>query len=169
MKLSTCSVLALVAHSASAFAPSATATASTTALHLFGGGGDKDGEKKGPGMMDQLAMFKKAQEIATKKKKIDEDLKAQTYEGESEGGKVKGTFKYVPVANPMDPNPEYEAVGFEFDDDFFESASPEDLSAACKETISNAIGAINLAVAKAYQPLNEDLMGVMGGAVKKEE
>ena len=38
------------------------------ALNLFGG--KKEGGDKGPGMMDQLNMFKKAQEMATKKKTL---------------------------------------------------------------------------------------------------
>lgn len=176
MKLSTCSLLAFaVAHSASAFAPSAVSSSSsaTTALHLFGGGnkgkegGGGDGGK-GPGMMEQMAMLKKAQEVAQKKKKIDEDLAKKTFDGESSNGKVKGVFKYVPVSSPMDPNPEYEATSFAFDDEFFESALPEELSAACKETILNGITSVNMAVAEAFEPLNAEVMGMMGGAGQKQ-
>jgi len=91
----------LLAHG-SAFAPSQTASslrsssATTTALNLFGT--PKDGEKKGPGMMDQLAMFKKAQEMAQKKQKLDEELKKMDFTGSAEDGKVTGTFKYVPIS-----------------------------------------------------------------------
>ena len=84
----------------SSFAPSQNvslrSSATTTALNLFGT--PKDGEKKGPGMMDQLAMFKKAQEMAQKKQKLDEELKKMDFTGAAEDGKVTGTFKYVPIS-----------------------------------------------------------------------
>jgi len=143
----------------------ATAARSTTsALGLFGGGGDKGGaggDKKGPGMMDQLAMFKKAQEMASKKQKLDEELKKMNYEGVVEG-KVTATFKYVPIANPMDPNPDYEATKFDFDDAFFESATPDEIAAAVKEAIKNGIEVTNKAVAEKYQVLQQDLMEAFG-------
>ena len=84
----------LLASQATAFAPQQSA-ASSTALNLFGGnkGGD---DKKGPGgMMDQLAMFKKAQEVATKKKELDAELANMEFEGSGADGKVKVSFKYV--------------------------------------------------------------------------
>jgi hypothetical protein len=141
-------------------------TACSTQCNLFGsggGGGTKDGERKGPGMMDQLAMFKKAQEMATKKKKLDEELQKMTFTGENPG-KVSGTFKYVPIANPMDPNPDYEAVSFDWDESFFESASPAELSEAAQTAILRGIEQTNLAVAEKYATLQADLMQALGGA-----
>lgn len=133
------------------------------ALNLFGGG-NKDGDKKGPGMMDQLAMFKKAQEMATKKKKMDEDLQKMSFEGVSTDGKVKGIFKFVAITNPMDPNPDYEAVSFDFDDAYFEAASPAELAASAKSAIESGIEKTNMAVAEKYATLQADLMEALGGA-----
>ena len=113
--------------------------------------------------MNQLAMFKKAQEVAQKKKKIDEELAATPFEAATADGKVKASFKYVPVMNPMDPNPDYEAVSFTFDDAFYESASNEDLAKACQEVVLNGIKEINEAVAQKYQALQTDLMEAFQG------
>lgn len=134
---------------------------SSTTLNLFGDKKD-DGEKKGPGMMDQLAMFKKAQEMAQKKQKLDEELKAMSFEGASPDGTVKATFKYVPGTNPMDPNPDYEATKFEFDDAFFESASPSEIAAAAKAAVVNGIERVNVAVGEKYAVLQQDLMEALG-------
>ena len=173
MKLSLCSILALAAPSALAFAPSAfTSSTSTTSLHLFGGGGKKEeGGGGGPagGMMNQLAMFKKAQEVAQKKKKIDDELQAMDFVAEAADGKVKGTFKFVPVANPMDPNPDYDAIKFEFDDAFYESATPEELGKAVEETILTAITDIDKAAAEKYMELQVALAEAMGQALPQQE
>ena len=109
-------------------------------------------------MMDQLAMFKKAQEMAQKKKALDEDLMKMDFVGQSDNGKVKGHFKYVPISNPMDPNPDYEAVKFDFDDEFYEASSPSEIAAAVKAAINNGIEITNQAVAEKYQTLQADLM-----------
>jgi hypothetical protein len=146
--------------------PSVSSSTTTTQCNLFGSGGGgstKNGERKGPGMMDQLAMFKKAQEMATKKKKLDEELQKMTFTGDNPG-KVSGTFKYVPIANPMDPNPDYEAVSFDWDESFFESASPAELSQAAQTAILRGIEQTNLAVAEKYATLQADLMEALGGA-----
>lgn len=119
--------------------------------------------------MDQMAMFKKAQEMAGKKKKLDEELQKMSFVGESSNGNVKGTFKYVPVSNPMDPNPDYEAVSFEFDDAFFESATPTELAASAKSAIENGIEKTNMAVAEKYATLQADLMEALGGAAPKPQ
>lgn len=165
MKLSVAALLALTAHTVVAFAPTLTSSStSTTSLNLFGGGGKKeDAGNKGPGMMNQLAMFKKAQEVAQKKKKLDEELQATPFVAEAADGKVKASFKYVPVMNPMDPNPDYEAINFEFDDEYYESASAEDLSEACKEAVLAGVEKINNAVAEKYAVLQQDLMDALGG------
>lgn len=163
MKLPLSVLCILLSHSVgSAFNPTQRAASNNNwALYLFGQGA-KDGEKKGPGMMDQLAMFKKAQEMAQKKQKLDEELKKMDFEGVSQNEKVKASFKYVPIANPMDPNPDYEAQKFEFDDAFFASASAEELSTAVKESILNGIEKTNLAVAEKYTVLQKDLMEAFG-------
>jgi hypothetical protein len=143
-------------------------------LHLFGGGnksGDA-GAKKGPGMMDQLAMFKKAADMAKKKQTLDSELAAETFEGMSADGKVTATCKFAPSKNPMDPQPDYDTIGFDFDEEWYQSASPEDISAAVKEAIMNGIEKTNAAVVEKYKVLEEDLkgaMGVLGGAGPSEE
>jgi len=154
--------LASLLASASAFTvQQSVSSSSATSLNLFGGG-NKEGEKKGPGMMDQLAMFKKAQEMAQKKQKLDEELKQMTFEGTAADGKVKATFKYVPVSNPMDPNPDYEATLFEFDDDFYESSSPEKIAESIKAAVVDGITNTNTAVAEKYAVLQGDLMEAFG-------
>jgi|Transcript_50275 hypothetical protein len=168
MKVSLVLISALV--SVGAFCPAVTPPQTLSSLYLFGGGGgNQGGEKKGPGMMDQLAMFKKAQEMAQKKNKLDEELKLMTFYGEGSEGKVKATMKYVPVANPMDPNPDYEATVFEFDDEFYEAASTEELAAACKEALFDGIKNTNEAVSDKYQVLQADLMEAFGQAAPPKE
>ena len=162
MKFSTISLL-LALGATDAFAPQPSSTQHSTRLNLFGGGGDK-GAKKGPGggMMDQLAMFKKAQEVAKKKQTLDQELAKEEYVGTAVDGKVKATFKFIPGAGMMDPNPSYEATGFDFDDDWFEASSPEEISAAVKESIDDGIAITNKSVEEKYKVLQESLAGMMG-------
>jgi hypothetical protein len=138
-----------------------------TSLNLFGGGGggkDSGGQPQQPGMMDQLAMFKKAQEIATKKRKLDEELQKTVYEGISTNENVKVMMKYVPVTNPMDPNPEYEPIQFIFDnDDYYNTVPVTDLSQDIQSALMNGIETINQRVAEKYATLQADLMEVLGG------
>jgi DNA-binding protein YbaB len=169
MKVSAVS-MTLVFGIANAFAPQLATTQHSTQLNLFGGGGAKNsGEKKAPGMMDQLGMFKKAQELAKKKNDLDKELSEIEYMGEGADGKVKVTFKFVPVKNPMDPNPDYEAQNFAFDEEWFEGASPEEISAAVKEAIENGIKNTNDAVAKKYETLQGDLMGALAPSAPEQE
>ena len=162
MKVASLSFL-LACGATNAFAPTTVSTQnSATQLNLFGGGAKKDGDSKGPGMMDQLAMLKKAQEMASKKTKLDQELSAMEFEGVAEDGKVKATFKFVPPKGMMDPQPDYEATGFEFDDAWYEGASPEDLSAAIKAAYDDGINKTNEKVQEKYQALQGDLMEVMG-------
>jgi DNA-binding protein YbaB len=169
MKLSAVSMI-LVFGIANAFAPQLATTQHSTQLNLFGGGGGKDsGGKKPPGMMDQMAMFKKAQELAKKKNDLDKELSETEYVGESADGKVKATFKFVPVKNPMDPNPDYEAQKFDFDEEWFEGSSPEEISSAVKEAIEDGIKSTNDAVAEKYQTLQGDLMGALAPSAPEEE
>ena len=167
----------LTVSSASAFAPQPPFTSPTrhaqpprnhvvpTSLNLFGGGGgnkDAAGAKKGPGMMDQMAMFKKAADMAQKKNKLDKELAAETFEASSENGKVTATCKFSPSKNPMDPQPEYETTALKFDEEWYESASAEDLSKAVKEAVLKGVEAAALAVTEKYKVLEEDLKGAMG-------
>ena len=147
--------------------PQAATTTRThdTTLNLFGGKKDGAGGKEGgPGFMDQMAMFKKAQEMASKKQKLDEELQKENYEGTSADGKVVATLQFIPVKNPMDPNPDYEASKFTFDDDYWASASPEELSKAVTESLTDGINKTNLKVAEKYAVLQKDLMEALGGA-----
>ena len=155
-------LLFIFACTAAAFSPQPVGRTSSSSLNLFGGGG----EKKGPGMMDQLAMFKKAQEVAQKKAALDKELQAEDFKGTAADGKVTAHFKYVPIKNPMDPNPDYEMVKLEMDDDFFEESSAEDISAALKEAYTDGVEACNKAVMEKYQSLTAELGEVFGGQAK---
>lgn len=157
---------ACVASTAVAFAPSPMASQSATALNLFGGKKEGGGEAPGPmgGMMDQLAMFKKAQEIAAKKGEIEKELKLINFEGKSENGKVEVTMKYLPSGNPMDPQPEFEVQGFDFDGEWFEGAAPDEISTASTEAYRAAVQATMTGSEEKFKALAEDLQAMMGGA-----
>lgn len=134
---------------------------SSSQLNLFGGG-NKDGEKKegGGGMMNQLTMFKKAQEMAQKKQKIDQELAKESFKGSAADGKVTSDIKFQPSKNPMDPQPNYDAVGFDFDEDWYDSASPEEIGTAVKEALLDGINITNLAISEKYKILGEELQGM---------
>jgi hypothetical protein len=131
----------------------------SSALNLFGNSNKENSEKKGPGMMDQLAMFKKAQEIANKKKQLDEELAKESWEATSVDGKVKTVFKVLPSPNPMDPNPDYEATSFTFDPEWYKSATPEEISKGVKEAVMSGIEVTNAAVAEKYTSLQAMAFG----------
>ena len=155
-------VAVMTAGVSSAFAPTPTTTSLPSQLSLFGGG-SKDGDAKpGGGMMDQLAMFKKAQEMAKKKQKLDQELSSETFKGVAADGKVEASCKFVPSKNPMDPQPDYQAAGFDFDAEWYDSASPEDLSTAVKDALMNAIDVTNEAVKEKYMLLEEDIKNLQG-------
>ena len=156
--------LALLASTVTAFSPQPVGR-TTTSIDLFGSRGGA--AKKGPGMMDQLAMFKKAQEVAAKKAELDKELQAMDFEGEAEGGNVVALLKYVPIKNPMDPNPDYDLVSVVFDDAYFEEASPDDLSAAVEEAYKLGIETCNAAVMEKYQTLTDQLSDVFGKEAAK--
>lgn len=116
-------------------------------------------------MMDQLAMFKKAQEMAQKKKKMDDELASGTYEGTAADGKVKAICKFSPSKNPMmDPSPDIDPVGFEFDDEWYEAVSPEELSTAIKEAITNGVEKTNQSMMEKYASLQEDFAKAFAGS-----
>lgn len=88
------SLIAFFLVGTNAFSPLVSIKKSSTSLNLFGGGGgNKDGGAKKPNMMDQLGMFKKAQEIAQKKKNIENELAKIDYTGTAADGKVTATVK----------------------------------------------------------------------------
>lgn len=169
MQISVLAAACLVS-AATAFSPTPMNAKSTTALNLFGGK-KEGGEKAGPmgGMMDQLAMFKKAQEIATKKKEIEEELKLLDFEASSENEKVSVTMKYIPSANPMDPQPDFEVTKFDFDDEWFESAAPEQLSSSIGEAYRAGIKATMLGSEEKFKVLAEDLQAMMGATAPPAE
>lgn len=86
-------LLSLVVVGSTAFNPSVSYQRSSTLLYLFGGGNKDSGVAKKPNMLDQLALFKKAQEIAQKKKDIENELAKVLYSGTSTDGKVTATVK----------------------------------------------------------------------------
>lgn len=166
MKLSVISV-ALLASGASAFAPSINArTSSTTSLNLFGGkksGGDEG--KGGPmgGMMDQLAMFKKAQEIAKKKNDLDKEIAQMDIIGSAADGKIKVTVQYVPAQLPANPSPGYDTTTIDIDEDYLSEVSCEDLGAALVDALRDGETAATKIVAEKYQSLDKELSGILGG------
>lgn len=172
MKFSTiCAALCLV--SANAFAPSLIQTSNfDTTLNLFGGkkSGGGDDKPGAPNMMDQLAMFKKAQEIAGKKKKLDDELAKMDIIGEAAEGKIKVTVKYQPPQMPMNPTPGYEVINVDIDEGYLNDVSSEDLSAALVEGIRNGEKSANDAVQEKYKVLESELGGMMGalGGAKPE-
>mmetsp|Transcript_36278 Transcript_36278/g.48616 ORF Transcript_36278/g.48616 Transcript_36278/m.48616 type:complete len:174 (+) Transcript_36278:49-570(+) len=173
MKLSIIVAAALIAN-ASAFTPTFTRTSPTTSqttLNLFGGKKEGGGDKA-PGMMDQLAMLKKAQEIATKKASLDKELATLDITGEAADGKVKCSVKYIPAQMPNSPEPYFDATGFDIDESYLESTSCDDLSAAVKAAYLDGETKCTEAVAEKYKVLQEDLgkyLGAMGGGAPAEE
>ena len=152
----------MAAGGASAFAPNPTTTSSSSQLSLFGGGSKDGAAKPGGGMMDQLAMFKKAQEMAQKKQKLDQELASETFTGSGADGKVTVSCKFAPSKNPMDPQPDYTTTGFDFDEEWYEAAACEDLGMAIKEAILDGIENTNEAVKEKYKLLEEDLKNLQG-------
>lgn len=170
MKLSIISATILLT-GASAFAPSSTSritTTTTTSLHLFGG--KKEGKDSGNnpmgGMMDQLAMFKKAQEIAKKKSELDKEIAAMDIIGSAADGKIKITVQYVPAQLPVNPSPGYDAVNVDIDEDYLNQVSSEDLSAALVEAIRSGEAKANEVVAEKYKSLEAEMSSILGGLQK---
>jgi DNA-binding protein YbaB len=88
---------------------------------------------------------------------------AMDFKGKAADGKVVAHVKYVPVTNPMDPNPDYEVISIEIDDTYFEETSPEDLSASLADAYQNGVEETNKAVMEKYQTLTTELSDVFGG------
>lgn len=163
MKLSITTILLLTSN-VSSFILSvpkiSTITPSQTSLNLFGG--KKEGEKKGPGMMDQIAMLKKAQEVASKKMALDKELAQVEQIGVSSNEKVKATIKYVPPL-PMQ-QPGYDGAKFDIDEEYLSSASAEELSTMVKEALEDGYKKATVATAEKMQSLSAELGSILGGA-----
>jgi DNA-binding protein YbaB len=147
--------------------PRPTITRTTaTRLHLFGGANKPaaaGGAAKEPGMMERLAMIQKAQQMAQKKKKLDEELAKDSFQGSAADGKVTITIKFIPPTSPMDPSPDYAATGVDVDDEYFAATSASDLSMAFKQAYAQGIATTNQAIADKYKVLQEDMMAAMQG------
>jgi DNA-binding protein YbaB len=146
--------------------------ATSTALYLFGGKKDTpkaNAPSNNPmgGMMDQLAMFKKAQELAKKKQDLDKELMNMDIVGSSDSeGNVKVTIKYVPAQLPINPSPGYDAVNIDINDDYFNKVSAQELSEALVVAIRDGETQANIAVAQKYKVLEAELGSLMGGMQK---
>lgn len=162
MKLSIFSAFLIA--STQAFAPSLSSQKTSTTLNLFGGK-KKDGEGgNNPmgGMMDQLAMFKKAQEIAKKKQDLDKEIADMDIIGSAADGNIKITVQYVPAQLPVNPSPGYDAVKIDIDEAYLNEVSSEDLSAALVEAIRSGETKANEVVAEKYKSLEAEMAGMLG-------
>mmetsp|Transcript_18170 Transcript_18170/g.39104 ORF Transcript_18170/g.39104 Transcript_18170/m.39104 type:complete len:174 (+) Transcript_18170:299-820(+) len=170
-KLAALATILLTATSATAFSSSRPGAVqqkslqSSTSLNLFGSK-PKDPSAEGgqPGMMDQLAMFKKAQELAQKKAALDKELAEEKIVGTAADGKIEITIKYVPPQLPVNPTPGYEASDVNIDEEYLGEVSAEDLSAALVDAIRDGEKTATEKVAEKYATLQEDMMKIMGGA-----
>eukprot|EP00985_Skeletonema_marinoi_P005080 scaffold2191_cov92-Skeletonema_marinoi.AAC.13 len=173
MKTATIATLLLTASSATAFSTTrisnvvATHQSSSTSLNLFGSKPKDPNAPEGapgqPGMMDQLAMFKKAQEIASKKKRLDDELANETITGSAADGNIEITVKYIPPQLPTNPTPGYEAAEVNINEEYLEGVSSEDLSVALVEAIRDGEAKATARVGEKYKELEEDMKGIMGG------
>ncbi len=154
---------ALLISGANAFAPALNARTTSTSLNLFGGkkeGGDGGGMG---GMMDQLAMFKKAQEIAKKKQDLDKQIADMEIIGSAADGNIKVTVQYVPAQLPANPSPGYDAVAIDIDEEYLNEVSCEDLGLALVDALRNGEESATKVVAEKYQSLDKELSGMLGG------
>lgn len=168
--LATLVILLLTTTSVKAFSTSRpglvsqNAVKSSTSLNLFGSK-PKDPSADGaqPGMMDQLAMFKKAQELAQKKQALDKELAEEKIVGTAADGKIEITIQYVPPRLPANPTPGYEASGVSIDEEYLSEVSAEDLSTALVEAIRDGEKTATEKVGEKYKSLEEDMKNIMGG------
>ena len=108
-------------------------------------------------------MFKKAQEIASKKAELDKELSKENIVGNAADGKISITVQYVPPQLPMNPTPGYEAKAVDIDEEYLKEVSSEDLSAALVEAIRDGEKNAMEKVAEKYKSLEEDMKGILGG------
>ena len=108
-------------------------------------------------------MFKKAQEIATKKKKLDEELSNETITGTAADGNIEITIKYIPPQLPTNPTPGYEAAAVNINEEYLNDVKAEDLSVALVEAIRDGESKATARVGEKYKELEEDMKNIMGG------
>jgi DNA-binding protein YbaB len=140
-----------------------TSTTTSSSLNLFGSKPKDESAPQQPGMMDQLAMFKKAQELAQKKNALDKELAEEKIVGSAAEGKIQITIKYVPPQLPVNPTPGYEAAEVDIDEEYLGSVSADDLSASLVEAIRDGENKASERVAEKYKSLEEDMRAIMGG------
>jgi len=172
-KLATLATIILTATSASAFSSTSRigVTSNTniqttsTSLNLFGSKPkDPNADKQQqPGMMDQLAMFKKAQELAQKKNNLDKELAKEKIMGTAADGNIEITIQYVPPQLPISPSPGYEATDVNINEEYLKDVTAEDLSASLVEAIRNGEQRATEIVGEKYKALEEDMKAIMGG------
>ena len=172
-KLATPATIILTATSASAFSSTSRigVTSNTniqttsTSLNLFGSKPkDPNADKQQqPGMMDQLAMFKKAQELAQKKNNLDKELAKEKIIGTAADGNIEITIQYVPPQLPISPSPGYEATDVNINEEYLKDVTAEDLSASLVEAIRNGEQRATEIVGEKYKVLEEDMKAIMGG------
>ena len=80
----------------------------------------KYGDEKGPGMTDQIAMFKKAKEFVYEKSDLEKDLSNTKTTRLYVERKAEITLKYVPTALPANLNPSYEISGIHINEEYLE-------------------------------------------------
>jgi len=108
-------------------------------------------------------MFKKAQELAQKKKKLDDELANETIMGTAADGNIEITVKYIPPQLPANPTPGYEAAAVNINEEYLSQVSSEDLSVALVEAIRDGEKKATERVGEKYKELEEDMKGIMGG------
>mmetsp|Transcript_43612 Transcript_43612/g.64735 ORF Transcript_43612/g.64735 Transcript_43612/m.64735 type:complete len:184 (-) Transcript_43612:320-871(-) len=161
MKLSFALLPALLVGTSNAFSVnSAFHTRSSTRLNLFGGGGDKPaaagGGGGGAGMLQQMAAFKKAQEVLAEKAKLEKELSGDEFSATGADGKVTTVMKYVPAPGAMG-EPTLGVESFAFDDDWFQGASVDDVKAGVKEAYEEGKKEIAKAVQEKFAPFTEKM------------
>jgi len=108
-------------------------------------------------------MFKKAQELASKKNQLDKELAEEKIVGTAADGKIEITVKYIPPQMPANPTPGYEAADVNIDEEYLGSVSAEDLSASLVEAIRDGEAKATVVVGEKYKSLEEDMKKIMGG------
>ena len=117
-------------------------------------------------MMDQLAMFKKAQEVAKKKGDLDKELQQTDIVGAAADDKIKVTVKYIPAQLPANPNPGYDVVAIDIDEGYLADVACDDLNDALVEGIRAAETKATQMVAEKYQALQNDMAEMLQGMQK---
>lgn len=108
-------------------------------------------------------MFKKAQELAQKKKALDDELSNEIIIGTAANGNIEITIKYIPPQLPTNPTPGYEASNVNIKEEYLNEVSSEDLSVALVDAIRDGESKATERVTEKYKALEEDMRGIMSG------